>query len=449
MNVFMRYKLAVVMNDIWFTHINHVAAYVMTILGLILDSIGLRSLAAKLCLAGLRFNFSSNAVVLLKKILARDENVICRMVSKGVGLNEAAGRTIVLKWPDENGDVLQKGIILIKFTRTFSFYLNEVNIASLEKYFYVVLEPSWSGYADPDILGWITRARNIIVQSSELQDRVLLNCFPETFIPVSFGSGSWVPEENFSPDVDAAKDFDSIYIANNNPIKRVSRYLRAIKKVTEKDASYRACLVCASWGGGDAFITQLVGDLGLEKNIALHFSLSQKEVAALVNRSRCNILLSYKEGSNRTLFESMFCNVPVICLSENIGVNKAHINEFTGLLVPDSQLESSLLWMAENFIRFSPRVWAQKNISPFITKKCLVDVINTRTCDDIEYEDVFEKINSPEARYMKNTSFKKDIYISSLIELFHKDADAVDHSKVIMLSAKFKQDFLSAAHANH
>lgn len=449
MNIFVRYKLAVMMNDIWFKYINGIVAFLMACLAMHLNMIGLRDMAIRMCLAGLRFKFSSRSVVLLKKIMAHDENIICRMVSKGVSLNEAAGRTIVLKWPDVNEDVLKKGIILIKFTRTFSFYLNEVNIASLEKYFYVVLEPSWSGYADPDILAWITRARNIVVQSSELQDRVLLNCFPETFVPVSFGSGSWVPEENFSPDSNAVKEFDSIYIANNNPIKRVSRYLHAIKKVTEQDASYRACLVCASWGGGDAFITQLVKNLGLEKSIALYFSLSQKEVAQLVNRSKCNILLSFKEGSNRTLFESMFCNVPVICLSENIGVNKAHINEYTGLLVPDSQLESSLLWMAENSIRFSPRIWAQKNISPFITKKCLIDVINTRAGDEIDYKDVFEKINSPEAKYMEKPGFKTDLYMTDLINLFHKDAGAVDHSKVIMLSAKFKQDFLSADRVNH
>ncbi len=274
-----------------------------------------------------------------------------------------------------------------------------------------------------------------------------MNCFPETFIPVSFGSGCWVPLNDFSlQPID--KVFDSIYIANNNPIKRVHRYINAIKNiVNDGNADYKACLVCSSWGGEDDLVKSLIKKSGVERNITLKFSLTRVEVAQHLNMSKCNILLSYKEGSNRSLFESMFCNVPVICISENIGVDKSCINEFTGLLVPDATLEESLLWLSNNFNKFLPKAWAEKNISPTATKNKLVEIINSRAGDCIISESVFSKVNAPEASYMDKIDFKSRSFNEELLAIFEKERANDDDkiNRIESLSLRFNEAFSRSA----
>ena len=442
MSVSYKYFFKYLTNEIWFGYLNNLVSNVMAIVASILWALGAKRTGLDLSLRSLRYNFNSIALRVVKKALAEQKTLLEEKITTNVQIGEASDRTIILKWPSFKVGEVSKGILLIKFTRTFSYYLKNVDIASLEHYFHIVLEPSWSGYADADILGWVGVTKNIVIESSEQQDRILMNCFAGTFIPVRFGSGCWVPQGDFKPQA-IEKQFDSIYIANNNPIKRVYRYIKAIRNIVEGGASeYKACLVCSSWGGDDELVKQLIKKAGMENNITLKFSLPRNEVAKYLNMSRCNILLSYKEGSNRSLFESMFCDIPVICLSENIGVDKSCINEFTGLLVPDANLEESLLWMSRNFEKFSPKNWAEKNISPLATKANLVDVINCRAGDKLSCDEVYTKVNAPEACYMDNVNFKFRHFNEELFSIFKIDLSINDREeKLQSLTKKFTDDF--------
>ncbi|RYY77038.1 MAG: glycosyltransferase family 1 protein [Gammaproteobacteria bacterium] len=421
MSVSSKYFFKYLTNEIWFSYLNNLVSNSMAVAANILWTLGFKNIGLDLSLRSLRYNFNSVALTVVKNALSQDNSLIEEKITSNVQIGEASDRTIVLKWPSFNGSECSKGILLVKFTRTFSYYLKNIDISALTQYFHLVLEPSWSGYADADILGWVGKAGNIVIESSEQQDRILMNCFADTFIPVRFGSGCWVPQGDFKPQA-VEKEFDSIYIANNNPIKRVYRYITAIKNIVERGAAdYKACLVCASWGGDNELVEGLIKKAGIEKNIALKFSLPRNEVATYLNKSKCNILLSYKEGSNRSLFESIFCNIPVICISENIGVDKSCINEFTGLLVPDANLEESLLWVSNNYSKFSPKEWADKNISPMATKANLVDVINQRASESLTYESVYTKVNAPEACYMDNVNFKFRHFNEELLAIFKMD----------------------------
>ena len=442
MSVTHKYFFKYLTNEIWFVYLNNIISSLMAILAGALWIVGFKRTGFDLSLRSLRYNFNSAALNVLKEALASHKHLVDEKVTLGIQVGEASDRTIILKWPSFHEYHHSKGILLIKFTRTFSYYLKNINIPKLNEYFHIVLEPSWSGYADADVLGWIGMSKNIVIESSEQQDRILMNCFADTFIPVRFGSGCWVPQADFKPQL-IEKEFDSIYIANNNPIKRVYRYITAIKNIVDAGATeYKACLVCASWGGDNELVETLIKKAGVEKNITLRFSLPRNEVAKYLNMSKCNILLSYKEGSNRSLFESMFCDVPVICISENIGVDKSCINELTGLLVPDTNLEESLLWMSSHFNKFSPKEWAEKNISPNATKASLVDVINHRVGEELTYDEVYTKVNAPEACYMANVNFKFRHFNEELFSIFRTDSviDDLDE-KLLLLAKKFSDDF--------
>lgn len=388
-------------NDIWYRQLRPIAAFVLLVITELAYKCGFCNLANTLCLTSLRYRLTSWGMSILKRSVLTNPLWLTEKMSHRVTIEEASERSIILLWPKFEGQKVYKGVIVVTFTGVGAYILTKLHRELFECYFNIVLEPSWSGYADPDILGYFYLKNQTIVQCSEIEDRATINSLPERFVSVTFGAGDWVNYNEFKS-LNIEKRYDSIYIANANPIKRVRRYIQAVKNIVAGGCStYKACLICASWGGERASIEKLVADNQLQANLELKFSLNKTEIISHLNMSKVNILLSYKEGSNRSLFESMFCNTPVICIYENIGVNKGYINEFTGLLVGDAELEGALIWMSQHCQDFNPREWALANIAPEVTTAKLADVLRLRLNQaHIDKNSLLVKTNNPEVQYL-------------------------------------------------
>lgn len=421
----MRYYLASALNEVWYIYVRFIVSRAFVMMAHFFWATKNKKISRSLCAASLRYGINSSNLLLYKKII---ENYPYTKsdASHGVSISEVATRTIVVKWPAFKDQQIDKGILIITFTKTFSYFLRHINLESFGRFFHIVFEPSWSGYADPDIIGFVGRLDSVIVQSSEIEDRVLLSSFPKTFVPVGFGASDWVDSKLFH-NRSLTKKYDSVYIANTNPVKRVRRYLEAIRRIVSSGRTdYVGCLVCASWGGAQELIAKLVDSYKLKENIVLKFSLSRDQVIECLNQSKVNILLSFKEGSNRSLFEAIFCDTPVICIRENVGVNKSYINEFTGLLIADVQLEDSLLWMKDHYEIYRPRDWAIQNIDPKITTNKLVSLINSRIpvlASGVEFSEVYVKTNNPEASYFEYPTVSHKKYSEGILKLFEARSD--------------------------
>src|SRR5690606_5647224 len=151
-------------------------------------------------------------------------------------------RSLVLKDPliDTDGLVKEKGVYLVKFTTTFPDAFAHFDLAKLQRYFYVVLEPSWAGYCLPEIISWSSLPDPVVVQSSEQEDRALLASLDTNLVPVDFGSGDWVDPDVFKPLPDAEKEYDVIYVANFNSIKRQYVFLKALRQLAYKGVRLKA-----------------------------------------------------------------------------------------------------------------------------------------------------------------------------------------------------------------
>jgi glycosyltransferase involved in cell wall biosynthesis len=322
-------------------------------------------------------------------------------VSVSTDEKDAAGRAIILSSPKQEGDKVLKGVILLTFTHTFSFFLKHPQWEKLNKYFLFVLEPSWAGYADPDILAFLQEAEHCVLQASEVRDRAFVNSlFPQ--IPcMETGASNWVDERLFSAETSDfyEKEYDSIYVANLAPFKRVLKAIEFVATVKRQIPSYKMAIICASWGSGNKNeLSEYSKKLGVENNVIIYDGMQQSKLVELVRRAKCSILLTLKEGSNRVLFESMFVNVPVICLSENIGVNKSYINASTGILTTDKLVPDALIYMTENYGRYKPREWALVNLSSDKTTEYLINIIESWFLAEINLN-LFVKVNSPEVNY--------------------------------------------------
>src|SRR5690606_6163748 len=132
-------------------------------------------------------------------------------------------RAIVLKNPILNaeGECIERGIYLITFTGTFQFYIRHVDVQNLQKYFHIVLDPSWAGYCLSEITWWSKLKSPVFVQATEKLDFEFLSFISSNLLPLSCGASDWVDHRTFFPLVSQKeKVFDFLYVSNHKRGKR-------------------------------------------------------------------------------------------------------------------------------------------------------------------------------------------------------------------------------------
>lgn len=306
-----------------------------------------------------------------------------------------AKRIFVLKEPNET----EKGVLIVSFD-TFGYLGLKHDMKGILNNYFLILEPSWSGYCAPEIMQFLEYKNDkIIIQAAERIDYNFLNRLKSNLIPIDIGAGNWVDERVFY-DLHLAKEYDCIMIAQWGEFKRHHILFSAIKKL--KDPTYKACLIGAAWGGRTrADIEKLLTYYGIQKNVEIYEKLTPQEVNLLLNKSKVSILLSLKEGSNRAIFEGMFANIPVILLKENVGVNKSYINKETGVLIKRSELGYYLKWFRKHYTDFQPRLWALDNITCRESTKKMEELLKNITRENnLSWSKNLEiKVNRPEFVY--------------------------------------------------
>ncbi|MFO0773270.1 MAG: glycosyltransferase [Nitrospiraceae bacterium] len=331
-------------------------------------------------------------------------------------------RCIVLKNPVRRGEVLERGVLLITFTETFPYFHEKINCEELLNYFYVVLEPSWAGYCDANILRWSTYSgRPIVVEATESTDFEFISALGSNLVPVSFGASDWADFRTFAPVAGVEKRYDAVYVTNYHPIKRHHVFFKAIRAIS--DPTYKAAIVFGRNGDAEDDIQALIDFYGIRKNLEIFEGLPQQELNKLLNMSKVNVLFSLKEGSNRSLFESMFSGVPGILLKSNVGANKTYINSYTGRLVEEREVCEALQHFRTEWSTYSPREWALQNISPLVTTQKLSKIL--RGCAEEQGEpwtqDLVPKVNAPEVQYFHDADTKRMLASREVLACFRKD----------------------------
>ena len=351
--------------------------------------------------------------------------------------DDVAARSIVLKAPVLAGTG-EKGVLLITFTDSFNYYHHHIDTARLARYFRVVLEPSWAGYATPEILAWASVPSSVIVQASEQRDESFLARLGTNLVPIRMGASDWVDYRTFHPLPGVEKEFDALLIANYNPVKRHHLYFRALRHIA--DPSFRAALVMARWGGPREPLQALIEHYKLRDRLTVFEQVSQSELNAILNRSKVNLMLSRKEGSNRALFEGFFADVPGILIADNVGVNRGHITPQTGRVCGADKLAEALLHFRDHWRDYSPRAWAMAHIAPEVTAKRLGALLRGLALAAGEQwtTDLVPKVNSPEVSYLSDETRAGLPAAREVLALFRKErrlTDAVLETELCRLCA--------------
>lgn len=310
---------------------------------------------------------------------------------------------LVLKGPHlESGRVVEKGVLLLKNTQQFRAFRQFADVASVLREYVLVLEPSWSGYAQADILYFTRFAHHpVVVMATDEQDYRFLDRLETNLVPVSFGASDWVDPSVFHPLEARDKHYDAVMVARWSIVKRHHVLFRALRKLG--DGSFRVALLAPYWSADTdrRSIEGLMNFYGVTKQVTVFDDLTPVEVNEIFNRSKVNLLLSRQEGSNRSLFEGFFANTPGLAFNNNIGLPKSYFNGQTGKLIEEHQLADELRYFREHWQDFEPRAWAQTHITPDITTPRLGSLLKKLAQQRAEVwtHDIVAKCNGPNLRY--------------------------------------------------
>jgi hypothetical protein len=263
----------------------------------------------------------------------------------------------VLKEPREG----EKGVLFVMFSESLRRIREGMDVEQLLMDYQLVVEPSWSGYCDPDFLYFTQFSDPIFILAAEQGDFEFLTRLDTNLIPVPLGPCDWVNPGIAEPFVGSPKRFDIVMNANWGPAKR---HHVLFKLLSDLEQPLEVALIGGPWGGGtkDA-VLKLADQYGVRHNLTVFETIPYEKVMEVTAASRISILLSRKEGSNRALAESIFCDVPVVLLDEHVGGIRKNVVAETGWIVPERELASMFMEMLNTAGSMSPRAWALEHIS--------------------------------------------------------------------------------------
>ena len=274
------------------------------------------------------------------------------------------GVVTVLKDYSDN----EKGAIIIKYSYYFPLFIRFFDIKKVSNKFHIILEPSWAGYCDLNLLSYVNFDFPIFVQSYEKRDRKFLEDLNSNLKTVDVGPSWFINHENFTvPNSAITRDIDVIMVAAWAKYKRHKEFFRAIRPLLDNKPDLNIYLIGYPVDQTKDDILQIVSSAGFENNVTILEWITPEEVAQYQKRAKVNVLWSKFEGNNRAIIEGLFSDTPVILRKgHNYGEHYDFINPQTGTFA----LEDNVAEKISEIINcrpsgLSPRSYVLNNRSCF------------------------------------------------------------------------------------
>jgi len=339
-----------------------------------------------------------------------------RLKNTVISKEELFDRRLLILSPPVNG---KKGVILIKFTDYFKYFISIFDIDKIRHEYVLVLEPSSCGYFDEDILCMMGLNIPVIVQTPELVDKEFLYKINTNLIPIDLGANYWVDDRVFFPIENQAKEYDVIMVAIWGNVKRHYHLFKALSMI-KPEARPNIALVGVSWPLTIDEIKEIAAYYNVEKSLVFFENLTQQEINVLLSKAKATILLSKKEGFNKSIVEAMYANVPAFILfGHNFGYEYPYINNKTGGYIDNDSVDE-FLENVDNIITsnsFSPREWVLEHCSIAYSTNKLAKILQKTESDlniSINWQ-LVHKVNNPNLDYYYKDDWDKfDEYYDQL-----------------------------------
>ena len=283
------------------------------------------------------------------------------------------GIITVLKKP--NGS--EKGVIIINYSYYFPLLLRFFKAEEILENYHLILEPSWAGFCESNILIYTQLKFPIFIQTYEERDYNFVKALNSNLIPIKVGPSWFINYKNFAPPLkDEERDIDLIVVAAWAKYKRHRALFQALKGVVSRKPDFKIVLVGYPGDISQSDILSYADEMGLADNVKIYEWITPQEVAELYKRAKINVLWSKFEGNNRAIIEGMLCDTPVIMReNHNYGEKYDFINAQTGYFANEQDLEIKVLSLLNNEGTFSSREYILNNRNCDVATQMMQDVI--------------------------------------------------------------------------
>lgn len=269
-------------------------------------------------------------------------------------------RLIVLKAPAG----AERGLLIFDYTPFFPLLPRLFHADKILARYHLVLEPSWTGFCDLDLVSASRFADPVFVQVLEPRDRQFIDGLGPRFVPIPITMNWWADYRVFRPIPGAKKEVDLIMIASWARFKRHEQFFTALARLKARGVKLRAALVGYPNGLTKENVLEMARRRGLDDQIEIHESLTPEGVNRQFNRARANIVWSRREGVNRAIIEGMLAGLPgVLRRGFNYGHPYPFINDATGSFADEHDLPDVLVRLLERADTMQPRDWILQNMS--------------------------------------------------------------------------------------
>jgi len=257
----------------------------------------------------------------------------------------------------------ERGVIVVDYSYVFPLMLGLFDLARIAERYTIVLEPSWAGASNPDILLFTQISPLVYVQTIEPRDRDFLKALDSNLRVVPLAANWWV-DPRLAPPSGSARDIDVIMVAAWADIKRHWRVFKALAELKRRGHRLKVALVGYRYDRTREEIEALAEHFGIRDQIETHERITQEEVSALLARSKVHVLWSRRECANRAIVEAMLADVPVIVRDGlTFGYKYPYINDQTGRFVKEADLGNAIVEMISSRQQYHPREWVLQHMT--------------------------------------------------------------------------------------
>lgn len=261
--------------------------------------------------------------------------------------------------------VEEKGALLIKYSYYFPLFIKYFDVEAVAQHYNIILEPSWAGFCEENILIFTQYNFPIYIQVYEVRDKTFIEQLQSNLTPINVGPSWFIDHTRFVTNAaHEERDIDIIIVAAWAKYKRHEAFFQALARHKDATAHRKFNIVCVGYPGDltQDDIKRFAHAAGLGDQVTIYEWITPEEVSALQQRSKVNLLWSKFEGNNRAIIEGMFCDTPVILREgHNYGEKYDFINPQTGHFANETNLYQTLLAMLDNRADYHPRQYVLEN----------------------------------------------------------------------------------------
>jgi glycosyltransferase involved in cell wall biosynthesis len=264
----------------------------------------------------------------------------------------------------------ERGVVFVSFEDQWARLLWNCNLKEFAESYTLVVSPTWSPpHSLINCLFPSAYPGPIFCLISNTRDLDIFPRLSNRYVMVPLFASSWVNPDLYKPLPFDKKDISIFMLANFGKYKRHFLLFKALRGMP---ASVRVLLIGQENGDrtGETIMAEARA-YGVENRFELLVNATNSAVVDAFCRSKTTVIFSHREGSCVAAVESMFANAPVGIFEDAEIGSRVYINESTGRFFRHHNLGDQLMDFIANAEKYSPRAFAEENISCFRSTKTL------------------------------------------------------------------------------